>query len=102
MRKRRAVKRDVLPDSLYKSKYQIITTPKRRGFHMAYKALISTSPQMKASFHFVQGPCNDYFSIPLKGFSYSFFVNLSSILSSFSCSLIYFLIVASFSPTVLT
>ena len=38
---------------------------------------------------------NDYFSKPLKGLLYSLFVNLSSSISSFSCSLIYFLILAS-------
>ena len=65
-------------------------------------AKISASPQMKACFHFVQALCNDYFSLPLKGLIYSFFVNLSSIISSCSCSLIYFRIVASFRPTVLT
>ena len=40
--------------------------------------------------------------LPLKGSSYSFTLNLSSAISCFSCSSIYFFIVASFSPTVLT
>ncbi len=39
---------------------------------------------------------------PLKGPSYSFTLSLSCIISAFFCSWIYFFIVASFSPTVLT
>ena len=39
---------------------------------------------------------------PLKGSSYSFTLNLSIAISCFSCSWIYFFIVASFNPTVLT
>ena len=43
-----------------------------------------------------------YLPLSLKGFSYSLTLNLSKAISCFSCSWIYFLIVASFSPTVLT
>ena len=43
-----------------------------------------------------------YYLLPLKGSSYSFTLNLSKAISCFSCSSIYFLMVASFSPTVLT
>lgn len=43
-----------------------------------------------------------YYSPPLKGSSYSRTLNLSSAISCFSWSSMYFLMVASFRPTVLT
>ena len=43
-----------------------------------------------------------YYLLPLKGSSYSFTLNLSNAISCFSCSDMYFFIVASLSPTVLT
>ena len=43
-----------------------------------------------------------YYLLPLKGSSYSFTLSLSNAISCFSCSSIYFLMVASFNPTVLT
>lgn len=65
-----------------------------------------------AGFHFVQAYCLClfrhplkgclYYSPPLKGSSYSRTLNLSSAISCFSWSSMYFLMVASFRPTVLT
>ena len=48
------------------------------------------------------GPKRTDYLLPLKGSTYSLILSLSIIWSSFSCSLIYFCIVAVFNPTVLT
>lgn len=55
-----------------------------------------------AGFHFVQAQCPCHLGYPLKGSAYSRVVNLSCMMSFFSCCWIYFLIVASLRPTVLT
>ena len=68
--------------------------PKDAGFHFVQATLpLPLSPDPEGS---------SYCWLPLKGSSYSFTLNLSCIISSFSWSWIYFLMVASLSPTVLT
>ena len=64
------------------------------GFHICSSLLpLHLSPPLKGRL---------YYLLPLKGSSYSFTLNLSIAISCFSWSDIYFLIVASFNPIVLT
>mgnify|MGYP006983003431 CR=1 FL=1 len=55
-----------------------------------------------AGFYSVQAQCRYHFGLPLEGVAYSRVVNLSCMMSCRSCCRMYFFIVASLSPTVLT
>ena len=89
--------------------WKIITTRLTGGLHKGYKPIMPTRvsrrglslcssllplpllPPLKG---------RSYYLLPLKGSSYSRTLSLSIAMSCFSCSSIYFLIVASFIPTV--
>lgn len=80
---------------------KISTTRIAGGLLWPCKGLLSVAPK-DAGFHCVQAQCHCRLGYPLKGSWYSRVLNLSCKISCFSCCWIYFLIVASLSPTVLT
>ena len=84
-----------------KRRWRIITTRIASGFLQPYKGLLPAASK-GAGFYSVQAQCRYHFGLPLEGVAYSRVVNLSCMMSCRSCCRMYFFIVASLSPTVLT
>lgn len=84
-----------------KRRWRIITTRIASGFLQPYKGLLPAASK-GAGFYSVQAQCRYRFGLPLEGVAYSRVVNLSCMMSCRSCCRMYFFIVASLSPTVLT
>ena len=78
-----------------------MTTPKRTGMKKTWKAMKLPALKWRPAFSLFKPWRSDHL-LPLKGSVYSFLLRLSTIWTLFSCSRIYFSIVAVFTPTVLT